>query len=100
MPDLDPTTNPDVQEALSRRYSDDIIILLPLQNRADDPLATRLAVFNSARELCGFADVFCDTYGSGAEYDTWDKISEAWHPPTAAPTLTKPPVDLEELDLI
>jgi hypothetical protein len=58
MPDLDPTTNPDVQEALSRRYSDDIIMLLPLKSE-------RIAV-----------------------------------PPAAAPTLTKPPVDLEELDLI
>lgn len=86
--DFDPTTNPDMQEALSRRYSDDIIMLLPLRSG-------QIAVFNSARELCGFAGAI--------EFDEeffWGKILEMWHPPAAAPTLTKPPVDLEELDLI
>jgi hypothetical protein len=96
MPNLDPTTNPDVQEALSRRYSDDIIMLLPLSTR------DAFAVFNSARELCGFVDVEQRTSGHG---ETSGMISlyglaEAWHPPAAVPTLTKPPVDLEELDLI
>jgi hypothetical protein len=84
MPNLDPTTNPDVQEALSRRYSDDIVMLLPLRS-------SRLAVFNAARELCGFLSV---------ERDQHERIMSVWHPPAAAPTLTKPPVDLEELDLI
>jgi hypothetical protein len=92
MNDLDPTTNPDVQEALSRRYSDDIIILLPLRSGA-------IGVFNSARELCGFIDdprEFCTEGG----YSFSAALSDTWEPPKAAPTLTKPPVDLEELDLI
>jgi hypothetical protein len=90
MPDLDPTTNPDVQEALSRRYSDDIIMLLPLRSGA-------IAIFNSARELCGFQEqLVYDEEG----FWTDGGITDKWHPPTAAPTLTKPPVDLEELDLI
>jgi hypothetical protein len=94
MPDLDPTTNPDVQEALSRRYSDDIIMLLPLRSGA-------IGVFNAARELCGFIEsyqlVYASDWGPG---DLWEWIKNVWHPPAAAPTLTKPPVDLEELDLI
>lgn len=85
MPNLDPTTNPDVQEALSRRYSDDIIMLLPLKSGA-------IGVFNAARELCGLL--------AHDEDDDWPSIQRVWYPPTAAPTLTKPPVDLEELDLI
>lgn len=93
MPDLDPTTNPDVQEALSRRYSDDIIMLLPLRS-------SRLAVFNAARELCGFVPVERDEFWTELKID-WEYVWEVWHPPAAAaPTLTKPPVDLEELDLI
>jgi hypothetical protein len=82
MPDLDPTTNPDVQEALSRRYSDDIALVLPLKSH-------KLAIFNNARDLCGIITI-----------SELFKIWEVWHPPAAAPTLTKPPVDLEELDLI
>jgi hypothetical protein len=30
----------------------------------------------------------------------WEDVLKVWHQPAAAPTLTKPPVDLEELDLI
>lgn len=85
---MDPTTNPDVQEALSRRYSDDIIMLLPLRSGA-------IGVFNAARELCGIMEPFYRE-----EDETWLEIEQKWHPPAAAPTLTKPPVDLEELDLI
>lgn len=43
------TMTPDEQEALSRRYSDDSIIILPLSSG-------RIAVFNRAFELCGFID--------------------------------------------
>jgi hypothetical protein len=94
MPDLDPTTNPDVQEALSRRYSDDIIMLLPLKSE-------RIAVFNAARELCGIAEhTHADTgIYKARDLHVWQLI-QVWKPPAAAPTLTKPPVDLEELDLI
>jgi hypothetical protein len=95
MPDIDPTTNPDVQEALSRRYSDDIIMLLPLRSGA-------VAVFNAARELCGFSKFHEMTYKEKYHYHfvDWILVKACWHPPAAAPTLTKPPVDLEELDLI
>jgi hypothetical protein len=95
MNDLDPTTNPDVQEALSRRYSDDIIMLLPLSQREGGPSAQRIAVFNNARELCAILP-YGDAQGAHNIY----RYLSAWHPPAAAPTLTKPPVDLEELDLI
>jgi hypothetical protein len=88
MNNLDPTTDPDVQEALSRRYSDDIIVLLPLRSGA-------IGVFNAARELCGFVGVMMFD-----EECFWEDVLKVWHQPTAAPTLTKPPVDLEELDLI
>jgi hypothetical protein len=85
---LDPTTNQDVQEALSRRYSDDIIMLLPLKSGA-------IGVLNSARELCGILNDLLDSRDLNIT-----EILDMWHPPTAAPTFTKPPVDLEELDLI
>ena len=39
----------DEQEALSKRYGNEIIILLPLSSG-------NVAVFNSARELCGIAE--------------------------------------------
>jgi hypothetical protein len=38
---------PDEQEALSRRFGDDVVILLPL-------LSGQVAIFNAARKLCGF----------------------------------------------
>jgi hypothetical protein len=94
MNDFDPTTNPDVQEALSRRYSDDIIMLLPLRSGA-------IGVFNAARELCGFTKFHEMSYKEyNYHFVDWRVIADVWHPPAAVPTLTKPPVDLEELDLI
>jgi hypothetical protein len=60
-------------------------MLLPLRSGA-------IGVFNAARELCGI--LLHD------EDNNWSSIKSVWHPPAAAPTLTKPPVDLEELDLI
>lgn len=70
--------SPDEQEALSRKYSDDVIILLPLGSG-------QVAVFNAARKLCGF--VVPDNL-----------VIEAWHvwerPERAPKTFT-----LEDLGL-
>lgn len=60
--------SPDEQEALSRRYGDDIIILLSLSSG-------NVAVFNSARELCGFVSEFMDH----------NEIEAIWHLPSKAP---------------
>jgi hypothetical protein len=48
---FDPSTDPRVQEALSRKYGNDVVILLPLKRERGT-----IAVFNSARELCGFVN--------------------------------------------
>jgi hypothetical protein len=81
-PENSPANNPDVQEALSRRYSDDIALILPLKS-------CKLAIFNNARELCGIitkSELF--------------KIWEVWYPPKPAPTAAKPSVNLEDLELL
>lgn len=81
-----PDRNPDVQEALSRKYSDDVIMLLPLKNGT-------LAVWNSARELCGFVH-------RSVNGPFWNEIERVWHPPKPVTPQAKPPVDLDDLELL
>ncbi|SRR6266550_2585011 len=78
----------DEQEALSRKYSDDVILLLPLKS------GDRVAVFNNARELCGFFDL---GHGDPATSD-FERIMWFWHPPTKP--ATRPIIDLTELGLL
>lgn len=70
---------PDEQEALSRKYSDDVIILLPLKSG-------HVAVFNSARELCGIDDGygFCewDDTGYGLVFRAPDCFRQPIKPPS------------------
>lgn len=79
-------TDPDVQEALSRRYGNDIIMLLPLKSG-------KVAVFNCARELCAVIKPAHDD----DEYHTWGRITDSVKQPEPASPKT---VDLEELGLI
>ena len=76
---------PDEQEALSRRYSDDVILLLPLKSGA-------IAVFNNARTLCGFVDETCKL--------NEEIILQLWHPPEKPAPRKRQGVDLEELGLL
>lgn len=65
---------PDEQEALSRKYSDDVILLLPLKSGS-------WAVLNNARELCGFLneeELFTDMLQ--------DRLNGVWHRPIQLPT--------------
>lgn len=79
-----PDRNPEVQEALSRKYSDDVIMLLPLKTG-------RIAVFNNARELCGIIPF---------AFDLMEDVKSAWYPPK--PTKVELPlaVDLKDLGLL
>ena len=80
----------DEQEALSRVYSDDIIILLPLRSG-------RVAVFNSARTLCGMIHkpepIRDDTW------PWWKELMRVWHKPAATPKPSSATPSLEELGL-
>lgn len=78
-----PDRNPDVQEALSRKYSDDVIMLLPLKSH-------KVAVFNAARDLCGIASIL----------PSWVEVRNVWHPPKPVTPQAKPPVDLDDLELL
>lgn len=49
MTTLNPVTNPDAQEALSKCYGNDVIILVPLKSG-------RWAIGNNARQLCGIVE--------------------------------------------
>lgn len=62
--------SPDEQEALSRRFGDDIIILLPLRSG-------KIAVFNAARTLCGIRDQVW--------LDTNMKTPDCWYAPAKPP---------------
>lgn len=73
--------SPDEQEALSRRYGDEVIMLLPLRSG-------RLAVFNNARELCGFV---------AQEDEFMDALRFTWRAPKKVERKT---VDLKELGLL
>lgn len=66
----------DEQEALSRCYGNDIILILPLTSG-------RIAVFNNARKLCGIVERVEDA-------------PAAWR----APAKPQRGVDLKELGLI
>ncbi len=80
---FDPSTDPRVQEALSRKYGNDVIILLPL-NQSDG-----VAIFNNARELCGFVD-------DALEED----VLAIWHPPTTIEPAPIPKATLDDLELL
>jgi hypothetical protein len=62
-----PDRDRDTQEALSRRYGDSIIILLPLKSG-------NVAVFDASRQLCGF-------FQPDENSLWWPAIQEMWHPP-------------------
>lgn len=74
--------SPDEQEARSRRLSNDVIMLLPLQGG-------NIAVFNRAGELCGIVEPLV-----WDEENFWENIMKLWHPPA---TRARP--SLEELGL-
>jgi hypothetical protein len=76
--------SPDEQEARWRKYSDDVIMLLPLKSGS-------VAVFNSARELCDIM-YLDDPEIKGFMSD----IVAHWYPPAARP---KQRPSLEELGL-
>jgi hypothetical protein len=74
--------SPDEQEARSRRYSNDVIMLLPLQSGS-------VAIFNRAGDLCDIMHLD-DPQIAGFMSD----IVAHWHPPA---TRARP--SLEELGL-
>jgi len=77
----------DDQEVLSRKYSDDLVLLLPLASG-------RIAVLNSARELCGYLDVttaFADMLRI--------RIGAVWRRPTPTLPISKH-IDLADLGLL
>lgn len=86
-----PAKDSDIQEALSRRYSDSVAVVLRLRSG-------RYAIYNNLRELCGIAD----------SLEEWPPA--VWRAPTppkkpaAVMTLprkpSKPVIDLKELDLL
>jgi hypothetical protein len=87
---FDPSTDPRVQEALSWKYGNDVVILLPLKREQGT-----IAVFNSARELCGFVNqVVWDAEG------LWIKIVTTWHPPTTIEPTPTPKATLDDLELL
>jgi hypothetical protein len=84
----------DEQEALSRRYSNDIIILLPLKSG-------NIAVFNNeSRKLLSIISREArDNYGRDCIVTSVEWIRDyVWQKPTPAPTIRN--VDLEELGLL
>jgi hypothetical protein len=87
---FDPTSDPRVQEALSRKYSNDVVILLPLKREQGT-----IAVFNSARELCGFVEEMV-----WDEEGFWDKIRSLWHPPATIEPAPTPKATLDDLELL
>lgn len=79
---------PDQQEALSLKYSNQLLLLLPLSSG-------NIAVFNSARQLTGIIPV--NTFWSDLQY-----IRQFWKPPTihlSLSTLTQKSVNPDELGL-
>lgn len=81
---------PDEQEALSRRYSNDIIILLPLKSG-------NIAVFNNeSRKLCGIIEDYDAFFSSPS---TWTAIKDAWSKPVEIKSISRN-IDLEELGLL
>lgn len=89
-----PAVDPDIQEALSLRYSDQVVILLQLRSG-------RFAVYNNMRELCGVWDT--ELYGetfAGMLDVSWPPAP--WRPPPPPPIrrAAKVSIDLEELGLL
>lgn len=78
----------DEQEARSRRYSNDRIVLLHLASG-------NCAVFNSGGDLCGFVRP-PDGWSTLPACAFWEDINSVWYPPTTAPQ-GKPRPTLEEL---
>lgn len=82
-----PADDPDVQEALSKRYAPDVVRILRLRSG-------RFAVFNHAGELCGITDKLTIYY---TDMNCFEWPPAPWHP--FQPAQSKP-VDLEELGLL
>jgi hypothetical protein len=87
---FDPSTDPRVQEALSRKYGNDVVILLPLKREQGT-----IAVFNSARELCGFVNQM-----TWDDDSPWIEIVTTWHPPTTIEPAPTPRATLDDLELL
>jgi hypothetical protein len=59
----------DEQEALSKKYGNDVVIMLPLKSG-------NIAVFNNARELCTIVEDIRDVFDN-------------WYPPSVTPRITE-----------
>lgn len=89
-----PVTDPDIQEALSLRYSDQVVILLRLRSG-------NFAVYNNMRELCGVAPAYHGiTDREEQAFNEWPP--PCWRPPPPPPIrrTAKVAIDLEELGLL
>jgi hypothetical protein len=74
-------TNPDIQEALSRRYSDSVVVILRLKSG-------RYAIFDNLRALCGVVDSL---------EEQWPP--ECWRaPPPPSQQVTKSPKTKYEVE--
>jgi hypothetical protein len=89
---FDPSTDPRVQEALSRKYGNDVVILLPLKRGG-------IAIFNSGRELCGFVFPPDEWSTTNASF-FWEEIQSTWHPPTTVAPAPTPKATLDDLELL
>jgi hypothetical protein len=60
---------PDEQESLSRKYGNEVVLILPLSSG-------NIAVFNNARELCGIVENIKD-------------VLDNWYPPSVTLRVTE-----------
>lgn len=93
-----PATDPDIQEALSLRYSDQVVILLRLRSG-------NFAVYNNMRELCGVFDGALHERKTDGQGGFWYAVGwppPCWRPPPPPPIrrAAKVSIDLEELGLL
>jgi hypothetical protein len=65
--------SPDEQEAQSRKYGRDVIVLLPLRSG-------RVAVLNAARELCGYVSIELNEFWTEEKLD-WIELRSVWRAP-------------------
>ena len=65
---------PDEQEALSKRYNNETIIILRLKSG-------NIAVLNRGFELCGITE----PADEGPNLSTWELIQSLWYPPQPPP---------------
>lgn len=65
--------SPDEQEAHSRKYGRDVIILLSLASG-------RIAILNAARELCGYVSIEVNEFWTEEKLD-WTELRSVWRAP-------------------